>query len=84
MRAAFGDLWPEEIRSRPKQGFGSPIQEWLRQPALRELVDAVAAPGSRLRRLLPGVVPEDLHAANYMSWILLTLGLWLDTHEAVV
>jgi asparagine synthase (glutamine-hydrolysing) len=84
MRTAFADLWPEEIHDRPKQGFGSPIGEWFRQPALRELVDATAAPGSRLRRLLPGVVPDDLHRSSYASWILLTLGLWLDTHEVVV
>src|SRR5207253_9572085 len=57
MRAAFADLWPEEIRSRGKQGFGSPIHDWLHRPAMRELIEAVAAPGSRLRRLLPGLMP---------------------------
>jgi len=81
MRAAFSDLWPEEIRHRPKQGFGSPIRQWMQQPGIRDLVDAAAAPGSRLRRLLPGVVPPDLHRENYASWILLTLGIWLDVHE---
>ena len=84
MHEAFGDLWPDEIRDRPKQGFGSPIGQWLRGAQMRELVDAVGAPSSKLRRLLPGVRSGDLHRGNYASWILLTLGLWLDAHEVTV
>ncbi|HEY6140690.1 MAG TPA: asparagine synthase (glutamine-hydrolyzing) [Thermoanaerobaculia bacterium] len=83
MRAAFSDLWPEEIRHRPKQGFGSPIQQWMRQPAVRDLLESAAAPGSRLRRLLPGLTPHDLGHENYASWILLTLAVWLNVHEVL-
>jgi len=84
MRAAFEPLWPEEIRERPKQGFGSPVAQWLRGPSMRALVDTVAAPSSRLRRLLPGLAAADLHRGNYASWTLLMLGLWLDAHEVTV
>lgn len=84
MREAFCDLWPEEIRQRGKQGFGSPIATWLSKPAMRDLVEEVGRPGSRLRRLLPGASREDFLGGNYASWILLTLGLWLDAHEVTV
>jgi asparagine synthase (glutamine-hydrolysing) len=84
MRRAFRDLWPAEIQNRPKQGFGSPIGDWLAHPAMLDLVESVAVPRSRLRTLLPGVVPADLRGASYASWILFTLGLWLDSHQVAL
>ena len=48
---------------------------------MRDMIEHVSSPGSNLRRLLPGVTSEDFRQSNYASWILLTLGLWLDTHE---
>jgi asparagine synthase (glutamine-hydrolysing) len=81
MRRAFADLWPEEIRNRPKEGFGSPISQWLAQPAVRERIEQVAAPASLLRALLPGITRADFHRPNYAAWILLTLGVWLETHQ---
>jgi asparagine synthase (glutamine-hydrolysing) len=84
MREAFRDLWPEEIRTRGKQGFGSPIARWMAEPGMREMIAHVFAPASRLRRLLPGATEEDFHHSGYASWILLTLGLWLDTHEVAL
>ena len=32
MRKACEDLWPPAIRKRSKQGFGAPIEHWLRRP----------------------------------------------------
>jgi asparagine synthase (glutamine-hydrolysing) len=84
MREAFGDLWPEQICNRPKQGFGSPIKDWLARPAMRAMLQELAAPKSRLRRLLPGMSADDLRHSNYGTWILLTLGLWLDLHKVPV
>jgi asparagine synthase (glutamine-hydrolysing) len=81
LRAAFEELWPDEIRRRGKQGFGSPIARWMAEPAMRELIERVSAPASPLRRLLPGASGDDFRRSDYASWILLTLGLWLDTHE---
>jgi asparagine synthase (glutamine-hydrolysing) len=84
MREAFRDLWPEEIRNRPKQGFGSPIGRWMEHPAMQELIQRAAAPDSRLRQLLPGVTAGDLRRTDYAGWILLTLALWLDAHEVTL
>jgi hypothetical protein len=37
---------------------------------------------SPLRQLLPGIRENERHGLNYQTWTLLTLGLWLEAHEA--
>src|SRR5690606_11060764 len=37
LRRAFGHLWPDTVRNRPKQGFGAPMQDWLALPDVDEL-----------------------------------------------
>lgn len=73
--------WPEQLRNRKKQGFGSPIGQWLKMPDVQELSQEVFSRGSPLRNLLPGISEADRQRGNYNTWILLTLGLWLQTNK---
>jgi asparagine synthase (glutamine-hydrolysing) len=50
-RAAMGRLLPDEITSRPRHGFASPYDDWLRG-SLGEEVDRRYAPGSALSELI--------------------------------
>lgn len=77
---ALNRYWPASVRSRPKLGFGSPYQAWLKFPEVDALRQRVFAGGSRLRELLPGCDPASLHGRPYETWNLLTLGLWLERH----
>jgi asparagine synthase (glutamine-hydrolysing) len=81
LREACNRYWPEELRDRPKQGFGSPIGVWMAQPEVEALRRRVTGRHSRLQELLPGAGRDSLQKRNYRAWILLTLGLWLDRHE---
>jgi asparagine synthase (glutamine-hydrolysing) len=45
LRRAVRDLLPPEILNRPKQGFGTPMVEWLRGPFGRQAQAAVARSG---------------------------------------
>jgi asparagine synthase (glutamine-hydrolysing) len=81
LRAACSDFWPEEVRSRGKQGFGSPYIAWLRLPTMQPVLDAVFESGSSLRRFLPGLAGSQRDEATYKTWILVTLGLWLERHQ---
>jgi asparagine synthase (glutamine-hydrolysing) len=83
LRRAAEHLWPPEIRTRPKIGFGAPYQQWLLRPDVRELLQRVFAAGSRLRTLLPGLDAADATAPTYRTWILLVLGLWLERTDNV-
>ena len=79
LKEAAKQYWPRELWNRPKQGFGAPIPRWLELPAMQALQDRVFRPGSPLRQLLPGL-PEKNHPRDYKTWVLLTLGLWLEKH----
>jgi asparagine synthase (glutamine-hydrolysing) len=96
LRRACGDLWPEALRDRPKQGFGAPIWRWTRRPDVVALLRRVTGAGSPLTHLLPGAPAalrpvieragvdgpgEDYDwAAAQRAWSLLCLGLWLERH----
>jgi asparagine synthase (glutamine-hydrolysing) len=80
LREACRELWPESLRDRPKQGFGSPIGRWLKLPSMQPLLNRVFGEGSALRRMLPGIPNGARHGVNYRTWTLLTLGLWLEAN----
>jgi asparagine synthase (glutamine-hydrolysing) len=79
LKEAAGQYWPRELWNRPKQGFGAPIPRWLELPEMKALQDRVFRTGSPLHHLLPGV-REKNHSRDYKTWVLLTLGLWLEKH----
>lgn len=85
LRAAFGDLLPHEIWTRPKMGFGVPLDHWFRHE-LKDLTrDVLLDETARSRGLFR---PEyvrllvDQHTAgqaNHASclWSLLVFELWM-------
>jgi Asparagine synthase (glutamine-hydrolyzing) len=77
LRRACERDWPDEVRSRPKQGFGAPYRRWLQRNDVRALVGRVFRPDGPLRTLLPGL-PASPAGVTYETWTLLTLGLWLE------
>lgn len=81
LRATSQHLWPKNIRSRSKQGFGAPIDHWVERSDVRERAERVLQPASPLRNLLTGLnknIYESAPAAQ--KWTLLCLGLWLENH----
>jgi asparagine synthase (glutamine-hydrolysing) len=77
LRQACERFWPEQVRSRGKHGFGAPYRRWLRRPDVRALSARVFREGGALRSLLPGT-PASPSEDSYETWMLLTLGLWLE------
>ena len=71
LRAAMRDALPAEVLERPKQGFGSPMEEWLRGDFGRHAQQAVRDSALRERRLLDYDVVDGLfaaHAAGRGDW----------------
>lgn len=81
LRRACSHLWPEELHGLKKQGFGSPVNIWLALPEVKKVTDRIFADGSHLRKLLPGVHERHGQGCDYQTWILLTLGLWLEKRD---
>lgn len=80
MRRAFERDWPMPVRTRPKQGFGAPVEAWLRRPDVAELRARVENRGSALWQALPDRAPLLKRARGQEAWQLLTLGLWLERY----
>jgi asparagine synthase (glutamine-hydrolysing) len=78
LQDACADYWPEELRGRQKQGFGSPIHAWAKSREVRDLMSDVFSKTSRLSRFLPGV--KHRHGTGNLTedWVLLVLGLWME------
>lgn len=87
-KEALRDFLPIEVITKEKHGFGLPVGTWLVEHApLRKLaVDAIAT--LRSRNIVQPAFIDDLldhklaeHPPYYgaMVWVLMMLGLWLDS-----
>jgi asparagine synthase (glutamine-hydrolysing) len=74
LRAAYAEDLPAEALNRPKQGFGAPIEQWLRGP-LRELTGDVLPCPLLERKQQRGRIGQQL-------WALLTFALWAREWKA--
>jgi asparagine synthase (glutamine-hydrolysing) len=86
LREAMRDAVPAEILARPKQGFGSPMEEWLRGGFGRDAQAAVRGSALAERELLDYDVVDRLFAAHRRGrgdwskhlWNLYCVSRWYD------
>jgi asparagine synthase (glutamine-hydrolysing) len=89
LKAAFSDDLPGEIFSRPKAGFGIPLQEWFRGPWLAFAREMLTSEETRLSAYMERDALERILAHHverrasmgFQLWNLLMLELW---HREVV
>lgn len=82
LRLAFEDSWTEGIRQHLKQGFGAPVEKWLRLPDVQDLKNQIfMQPGSRVFDFIEKEAAKKvLEKNNYQSWIIIVFALWLEKH----
>jgi asparagine synthase (glutamine-hydrolysing) len=86
LRQAMRGILPDEIIDRPKQGFGTPMEEWLRGPFGAAAHAAVRASSLRDRGLLNYGQIDRLFSAHRADrgdwskhlWNLYTVSVWHD------
>ena len=86
LKKAAEDLLPRDIIYRRKMGFPTPLREWLRDPALRPLLDSLLDRDGFLAAYLDRKPIQELllsHAAGREDatdrlWRLINLQLWGD------
>src|ERR1700752_404839 len=80
LRQCYEDSWTETVRNKNKQGFGAPVGEWLKLAAVTQLKSKILDnPGHALFSLISFEASRPyVSKDNYQTWILLTLGLWLE------
>ncbi len=88
LKQAFADLLPPPIRTRPKMGFGVPIDRWFRGELKDELRAVLLDPlalgrglfrESEVTRLVNEHIENRADHA-YKLWALLMLELWFRNH----
>ena len=87
LKHALADLLPREVLSRPKRGFGVPLDRWFRQD-LASYAAAMLGPSAHVRRHVNGIELDRMlaeHSARasnhgHALWTLLTLELFLRRH----
>jgi asparagine synthase (glutamine-hydrolysing) len=86
LRAAMRDTLPGEVLDRPKQGFGSPMEEWLRGAFGSDAQAAVSGSALAERQLLDYDVVDEVFAAHRRGrgdwskhlWNLYCVSRWYD------
>jgi asparagine synthase (glutamine-hydrolysing) len=88
LKRALHDLLPQEILSRPKRGFGVPLDRWFRED-LNTYTRSMLGSGARVRAHLNQLALDQLFAEHrsgsanhgHAMWTLLTLELFLRRHQ---
>jgi asparagine synthase (glutamine-hydrolysing) len=88
LKQAVTDLLPPDILSRPKRGFGVPLDRWFRED-LETYTSSMLGPSARVRGHLDGEALDRLLAEHqygrgshgHSLWTLLTLELFLRRHQ---
>ena len=88
LKKAVGDLLPESIIYRQKQGFPTPIRDWLLRDRAKVLVDYLRDPEGILAAYINQEFLHDLLEKHYSGkydatdriWRLLNLQVWGDMY----
>ncbi len=88
LKQAFAEYLPPSLATRPKMGFGVPLDRWFRGPLRNALRDVLLDPGTLGRGICRPRVVETLIAEHiteqrdhaYRLWGLLALELWFRRH----
>ncbi|MBT0653030.1 asparagine synthase (glutamine-hydrolyzing) [Geomobilimonas luticola] len=83
LRQGYADTWPPAVRSRNKQGFGAPVNYWLKHDSVRALKEKyLGKPDQRVYSIMPyGSMRDYIERDDYRTWILLVLSMWLERHN---
>ncbi len=86
LREAMRGVLPDAVIDRPKQGFGTPMEEWLRGPFGDEVANVVRSSSLRERGLFDYALVDELFAAHRAGrgdwhkhlWNLYSVSVWHD------
>lgn len=79
LRNTFGNLLTEKILNKKKQGFGAPIEQWLRIPEMQDLTTSILK--NKNSKIFQNLYFEEVQKHlnySYKHWSLLVLGVWME------
>ena len=79
LREAFESKWPKKVQGRGKQGFGPPIEQWLKNKDMKAMVESYLSPNMKINSYLPQELVQRYSTDNsHKTWALLNLSVWLE------
>jgi asparagine synthase (glutamine-hydrolysing) len=77
MRDCFSHLWPDSVKNRSKQGFGSPVVQWLADSSVIDLKEHVFSSGAKIYSLLDKeLINSNKNRLDMKGWAMLNLAVW--------
>lgn len=83
LRKAFSGLWTDSIRKRKKQGFGAPVDKWLKKESVKRIKsEYLNDPSKKIFNIISfknsrKFVKKD----KYQAWALLVLAIWMENRK---
>ena len=86
LRRAYEQLWTTEIQKRGKQGFGAPVDRWLKRKNVQLLKEHyLNNQNLKIFNILSFEKIQKLtQKDNYKTWILLVLSIWMEEHKFIM
>ncbi|HKR05403.1 MAG TPA: asparagine synthase (glutamine-hydrolyzing) [Bacteroidia bacterium] len=74
---------PAEILNRKKQGFGAPVNHWLKLKSVAALKrDFLNDKNKKIFSVLPfEIIQKMIQQDDYKTWQLLVLSMWMENHS---
>lgn len=82
LRESFQEKWINELKTAKKQGFGAPVNRWLKTKDFQVMLkDNLYSESAKLYKFINyDAAKRYFHQANYKTWTLLNLSLWAESH----
>ena len=81
MRDCFSHLWPDSVKNRSKQGFGSPVTDWLSDKSVVALKNDVFASNAKIYSLLEKeLIDSNKDRLDMKGWAMLNFAVWCSKY----
>ena len=85
LRQAYQNAWTDSIRERGKQGFGAPVDRWLKQKSMAILKDEYFKKHQTIFSYVSfNAAKKYFFKDNYQTWILLVLSIWFEKNAKYI
>lgn len=79
MRSAFSKVWPSSVSNRSKQGFGAPMENWMKDKEMMDYFNYLFSGQGKIHQFLPKEFTDShVNSSTIKRWSLFCLASWLD------
>ncbi len=91
LKDILSETFPDEFVNRRKQGFGAPVERWLKEAKMQKSIDVILDERNRMFNYIDRTKVFEIYNDFYGKsigaqklWLLVCLALWFRTHSDVI